>query len=245
MKQLSATARSRLRRSALATGWALVLCVAPGAATCPGTAPPATLPLPATADPPVEHEIRVRVATGGGGDLKGSGFGGGGVRATFSPIAGMLVGTELGGGARHNSDKLQAQLNLERETVVSSRLLVGYGFWLYRRTLSLAVEAGLTPGLHSVWGGFVGPDVTLTMTAGGAKWWALTASYRLAYMVPSRDDHWDPALYHLAALTVVIPRAARYGFYLQTGMVYGQKFPSPGNAFGVLGAVGFTFRYAP
>jgi len=234
-----------LRRLALASGWVLVLCAGPGAATCPGTAPPATLPLPATADPPVEREIRVSVFTGGGGDAKGSGFGGGGLRATFSPIAGMVVGTELAGGARHNSAKLHAELGIRRETVVSSRLLVGYGLWLYRCTLSLAVEAGLTPGLHSEYGGFVGPDLTVSMTAGGQKWWALTAGYRLAYMVPSRDEHWSPALYHLAALTLVVPRAARYGFFLQTGIVYGHKFPAPGNPFGLLGAVGFTFRYEP
>ena len=238
--------KSRLgRKLALAAGWVLVLGTGPGAATCPGTAPPATLPLPITADPPVEHEIRVRAFAGGGGDTEGSGFGGGGVRATFSPIAGMVLGAELGGGARHNSDKLRAELGIERETVVSSRLLVGYGFWLYRRTLSLAAEAGLTPGLHSEHGGFVGPDVTLSMTAGGQKWWALTVGYRLAYMVPSSDESWSPALYHLAALTLVVPRAARYGFFLQTGLVYGHKFPAPGNAFGLLGAVGFTFRYAP
>jgi hypothetical protein len=247
MKPLRATvgARPPWRPWALAAGWALVVCTAPGAAPGPGTAPPATLPLPATADPPVEHEIRARVSAGGGGDLKGSGFGGGSVRATFSPIAGMVVGTELGGGARHNSAKLQDELRIERETVVSSRLLVGYGFWLYRRTLSLAAEAGLSPGLHSEHGGFVGPDLTLSVTGGGRKWWALTASYRLTYMVPSREERWYPALYHLAAVTLVVPRAARYGFYLQSGIVYGHKFPAPGNAFGLLGAVGFTFLYTP
>jgi len=246
MKLLRTTARLRLRRPlVLAFGWTVVLCAGPGAATCPGMAPPATLPMPTTADPPVEREIRVRAFAGGGGDTKGSGFGGGGLRATFSPIAGMVVGTELGGGARHNSAKLQTEQGVERETAVSSRLLVGYGFWLYRRTLSAAAEAGLTPGLHSEFGGFVGPDLTVSMTAGGQKWWAVTAGYRLAYMVPSRDEHWSPALYHLAALTLVVPRAARYGFFLQCGIVYGHKFPTPGNAFGVLGAVGFTFRYAP
>jgi len=222
-----------------------VLGVAPAAATCPGTAPPATLPLPTTADPPVANEIRAQVSTGGGGDLKGSGFGGGSLRATFSPLAGMLVGAELGGGARHNSDTLNAELGIRRETVVSSRLFVGYGFWLYRQTLSLAAEAGLTPGLHSEYGGFVGPDLSISMTAGGAKWWALTLGYRLAYMVPSRDEHWSPALYHLAALTLVIPRRARYGFFLQSGIVYGQKFPTPGNAFGLLAAIGFKFNYTP
>jgi hypothetical protein len=246
MKQLRATARTNLgHRLALAFGWSLVLAVAPGAATCPGTVPPTTLPLPSTADPPVEHEIRARVSCGGGGDLKGSGFGGGALRATYSPLAGMLVGTELGGGARHNSDKLNEELGIRRETVVSSRLFVGYGFWLYRRTLSLAAESGLTPGLHSEYGGFVGPDLTLSMTAGGQKWWALTLGYRLAYMVPSRDEHWSPALYHLAAFTLVVPRRARYGFYLQSGIVYGHKFPAPGNPFGLLAAVGFTFTYTP
>lgn len=232
------------RRLIRTLGWALVL-VTGGAATCPNTAPPATLPLPATADPPVEQEIRVRAFTGGGGDLKGSGFGGGGLRATFCPVTGMIVGTELAGGARHNSDALQAELGVQRETVVSSRLLVGYGLWLYGRTLSAAVEAGLTPGLHSEHGGFVGPDLTLSLTIGGQRWWALTAGYRFAYMVPSRDDHWDPALYHVAALTLVVPRAARYGFFLQTGLVYGHRLPPPGNAFGLLGAVGFTFRWSP
>ncbi len=246
MKQLRATVRTVLRRRlALALGWGLVLGVAPGAATCPGTAPPATLPLPSTADPPVEHEIRARVSGGGGGDLKGSGFGGGCLRATFSPLAGMVVGTELGGGARHNSDKLQQELGVRRETVISSRLFVGYGLWLFRRTLSLAAETGLTPGLHSEFGGFVGPDITLSMTAGGQKWWALTVGYRLAYMVPSRDELWSPALYHLAAFTLMIPRRARYGFYLQSGIVYGHKFPTPGNAFGLLTAIGFTFSYSP
>jgi hypothetical protein len=245
MNLLRATLRAARRRHwALALGWTLVLAAAPGAATCPGTAPPATLPLPATADPPVEHEIRVRVSAGGGGDAKGSGFGGGAVRLTFSPLAGMLVGTELGGGARLNSTKLAADLGLKRETVVSSRMLVGYGFWLYRRALSLAAEAGLTPGLHSEHGGFVGPDLTLSMTAGGPRWWALTASYRLTYMVPSRNKPLSPALYHLAGVSLVVPRAARYGFYLQTGIVYGHPFPPDGHAFGLLGAVGFTFNYA-
>lgn len=246
MKQLRASVRSPLwRHLALAFGWVLVLLAGPAAAGDAAMVPPATLPLPSTADPPVEREIRARVSGGGGGDFAGSGFGGGSVRATFSPIAGMLVGTELGGGARHNSIKLQDDGRVKRETVVSSRLLVGYGFWLYRRTLSLSAEAGLTPGLHSEYGGFVGPDITVSMTAGGRKWWALTVGYRLAYMVPSRDDQWSTALYHMAALTLVIPRAARYGFYLQTGIVYGNKLPAPGNTFGLLGALGFTFRYAP
>ncbi len=235
----------RLRRWILATGWILVLAMAPGAATCPGTAPPATLPLPATADPPVEREIRVRLWAGGGGDLRGTGFGGGSARATFSPIAGMLVGAELGGGASQRSDQLSSALGVKRETVICSRLLVGYGFWLYASTLSLALEAGLTPGLHSDLGGFVGPDFTMTVTVGGKKWWGLSGSYRLTYMVPSRDDQWSPALYHLAAISLMIPRAARFGLFLQAGMVYGHRFPPPGNAFGFVGAVGFTFRYAP
>ena len=232
----------RMRRWALGLGWPLVLAMTLGA-TCPATVPPATLPLPSTADPPKSQEIRAVISTGVGGDTKGSIYSGGAVRGTYAPLRSMLIGVELGGGARHNSAAADEALGVKRDVVISSRLLVGYGFWLYRRYLSLAAEGGLTPGLHSKHGGFIGPDATLTISAGGLRWWALSASYRLAYMVPTRDEDWAPALYHIAALTLLIPRRATYGFYLQTGFHYGHRIPSYGRSVGVTGAIGFRFTY--
>jgi hypothetical protein len=240
MKRTNRT--GRWNASGVMLGWALVVAIGP-AATCPGAAPPPTLPLPATADPPKEREIRAFVSAGGGGDLRRSGLAGGAIRATFSPKAGMLIGAELGVAGSSNSTKATQATDVKSDTVVSSRLLVGYAFRLYRQYLSLAGEVGLTPGVHSEFGGFVGPDFTLSVTAGGLRWWALTLGYRIAYMVPSREDKASPVLYHLAALTVVVPRRARYGAFLQAGVVYGQLFPSDGHAFGLVGVLGFRFTY--
>ncbi|MFH2005664.1 MAG: hypothetical protein ABI333_03645 [bacterium] len=228
--------------SSVTLGWALVFAFGP-AATCPGAAPPPTLPLPATADPPKEREIRAFVSAGGGGDLRRSGLAGGAIRATYSPKPGMIIGAELGVAGSANSTKAAQATDVKADTVVSSRLLVGYAFRLYRRYLSLAGELGMTPGVHSEYGGFVGPDCTLSLTAGGLRWWAITLGYRIAYMVPSREDKASPVLYHLAALTVVVPRRARYGAFLQAGVIYGQLFPPEGRAFGLVGVAGFRFTY--
>jgi hypothetical protein len=212
---------------------------------CPPTVPPPTLPLPPAADPPREQELRAQLVGGvGATDDEGSIYSGGAVRGTYAPLQGMLVGVELGGGARRNSQE-QERLSdgAERETVLSGRLLVGYGLWLWGRRMSIALEAGLTPGLHSEYGGFVGPDVTLSVSGGGRKWWVLTATYRLAYMVPSRADDWSPALSHLGALTVMVPRRARYAGFLQLGVHYGHRSPEEHNSFGLAGVLGFRFAY--
>lgn len=243
--------RYPLRSAAVGRGiaWALVLVIAP-AMTCPAAVPPPTLPLPTTADPPRSQELRAQIVGGVGcTDTKGTIYSGGAMRGTYAPLEGMLIGVELGGGARRNSTAQARESGvdpdnpLERETVLSGRLLVGYGLWLYRRTLAVAFEAGLTPGLHSEYGGFVGPDVTVSLTVGGARWWALTAGYRVAYMIPSRDHLWSRALYHLAALTVLIPRRARYAGFLQLGVHYGHLLHDDEDSFGAVGVLGFRFAY--
>ncbi len=235
--------RGRRRAGAALLAWALIGLTAP-AMTCPGAAPPPTMPLPATADPPRAQELRAQIVGGvGATDRHGTIYSGGAVRGSYAPLSGMLIGVELGGGARRNAADQAHEVGVKRETVLSGRLLVGYGLWLYRHTFALAVEAGLTPGLHSEFGGFVGPDLTLSLSAGGTRWWGLTASYRIAYMIPSRDDSWSPALYHLAALTVLIPRRARYAGFAQLGVHYGHLMDHGETSLGLVGLFGFRFAY--
>ncbi len=212
--------------------------------TCSPAAPPPTLPLPPAADPPRQQELRAQlVGSVGATDREGSVYSGGALRGTYAPLRGMLVGVELGGGARRNGEEQKRLSETERETVISGRLLVGYGRWLWPQRISVALEAGLTPGLHSEHGGFVAPDVTLSVSAGGPKWWVLTAGYRLAYSVPSRDEDWSAALYHVGALTLVVPRRARYAGFVQLGVHYGHLTPERGDSFGLAGVLGFRFSY--
>lgn len=241
---MRASPSSRVRRLGAACLWLILLAIAPGM-TCPATAPPPpTLPLPETADPPAPQELRAQVASGAGSDQRGSYYAGGALRGTFSPLQGMILGVELGGGARHDRPPrtLPDERRVDRETVLSGRILVGYSLWLLPGILSLAGEVGLTPGLHSELGGFVGPDATFSLTAGGRRWWAVTAGYRLAYMIPSRD-YWSPALYHLVALTVLVPRRGRYAGFLQLGLHYGHRMPESEKSLGLTGVLGFRFAY--
>lgn len=233
-----------LRSLAFASLWLLALTMAP-AMTCPNAPPPPTLPLPDTADPPRAHEVRAQVVGGAGSDEQGSYYAGGALRGTYAPLAGMLIGVEIGGGARHNQPPrtLPNDRRVDKESAISGRLLVGYGLWLYPRIFSLAAEVGLSPGLHSELGSFLGTDVTLSATAGGRRLWALTAGYRLAYVIPSRDNYWSPVLYHLAALTLQMPRQARYSGFLQVGLSFGHRLPEDEQSLGLLALAGFRFSY--
>ena len=232
--------RRHLARCSL---WLLMSIIAPGM-TCPSAPPPPTLPLPETADPPNAQELRLQAVGGAGSDEQGSYYAGGALRGSYAPLRGMLIGVEIGGGARHNSPvrTLPNGRRVEKESVISGRLLVGYGLWLYPQLLSLAAEVGLTPGLHTDLGSYLGSDFTLSVTAGGRRLWALTAGYRLAYMVPSRD-HFSPVLYHLTALTLLVPRRARFSGFLQAGLYFGHRLPQDERCLGLLALAGFRFTY--
>lgn len=223
--------------------WLAVVAMSPGM-TCPAAPPPPTLPLPETADPPKAQELRANVAAGAGSDARGSYYIGGGIRGTYSPLAGMLVGVELGGGARHNipARTLPNDRIVDRESVLSGRLFLGYGLWLFPQLISLAAEAGLSPSVHSELGGFLGTDLTLSISAGGRRWWALTAGYRLAYVIPNREE-WSHALYHLTALTLQVPRGSRYSGFLQLGVHFGHRMPLSEKNLGLTGVLGFRFAY--
>lgn len=224
--------------------WGVVLATAPGM-TCPPAAPPPTLPLPPTADPPRAQEIRAHVVAGAGTtDRSGSVLSGGAVRVDYAPINGLTVGFELGGGIRRNRAGQIDASGAHQETSLSGRLQTGYGLWLRPKYVSFAAEAGLTTGLHSEKGGFVGPDLTLSLTAGGQRWWASTVSYRLAYMIPSRSTRWSQVLYHVAALTFSVPRSTRYSGFLQIGLTYGHLMRHQKESLGLVGLVGFRFAYA-
>ncbi|MDY0003730.1 MAG: hypothetical protein RBU30_20695 [Polyangia bacterium] len=224
--------------------WLLALLICP-AMTCPSAPPPPTLPLPDSADPPASQELRVQAVGGAGSDEKGSYYAGGALRGSYAPLRGMLVGVEIGGGARHNSPPrtLPNDRRVDKETAISGRLFVGYGLWLYPQILSLAAEGGLTPGLHSELGSFLGTDLTISATAGGRRLWALTAGYRLAYMIPSRDSYWSPVLYHLGALTLQMPRRARYSGFLQLGLHFGHRLPDEEKTLGLQALAGFRFAW--
>lgn len=224
--------------------WLVVLGITPGM-TCPPAAPPPTLPLPSTADPPRAQEIRAHVVGGAGAtDRGGSIVSGGAIRVDYAPIRGLQVGFDLGGGVRRNRGDQVAASGAPRETAISGRLHTGYGLWLRPRIVSVAAEAGLTTGLHSEKGGFVGPDLTLCLSAGGQRWWATTLSYRLAYMIPSRSTRWSQALYHAAALTLSVPRSSRYSGFLQVGLTYGHLMRHQEQSLALVGLLGFRFAYA-
>lgn len=231
------------RQVLLALGWLAVAAVGP-AFSCPGATPPPALPLPVTADPPPAGGIRA-VATAGGGVTSawgGDAYGGAAVRGVYSPLKGMLVGVAFGGGGLRQKGEETTAL-AATDWLLASRVMVGYGHYLYRRLLSVSGEIGLTTGLHNENGGFVGPDFTLAFTAGTAKWFAITAAYRFAYMIPSRKVSWDDTIHHLVALTVLVPRHTRYGFVFQAGIDYGSLQESEEDLFGFALIAGFRFTY--
>lgn len=226
----------RVRHGAILLGWALVLALGPAAA-CPAVVPPPPFPLPHSADPPPRDALRASLSLAvGSPDLERQMITGGAVRGSYSPLEGMVVGAELSGGGRYDLSAHATPVDVD--SAVASRIFFGYGHWIFRRHVSLAGEIGLTPGLHSERGGFVGPDATLSMTAGGPRWWALTLGYRLAYLAPTRPEKWDSAVYHVLALTALVPRHARWGFFLQLGAHVGDVIRSRDVTVGITGVVG-------
>jgi hypothetical protein len=230
---------NRWTHGAVFLGWAFVLSMGP-AASCPAVVPPPPLPLPHTADPPPRDAVRASLALAvGSPDLERQMITGAAVRGSYSPVAGMIVGAELSGGGRYDLSVDVAPV--DADSTVASRIFFGYGHWIFRRRISLAGEIGLTPGLHSAKGGFLGPDATLSLTAGGQRWWALTLGYRLAYLTPTRPEKWKSAVYHVIGLTAVLPRHARFGFFLQVGAHVGDVIRSRDLTVGVTGVAGFRF----
>ena len=230
---------TRWTQGAMILGWASLLAMGP-AASCPAVVPPPTLPLPHTADPPPRDGIRVSLALGvGSPDLKRQMLTGGAARGSYSPLEGLIVGAEVSGGGRYDLSATATQVDVD--STVASRIFVGYGHWIFRQVISLAGEIGLTPGLHSAYGGFLGPDATLSLTAGGVRWWALTLGYRFAYVTPTRPEKWASAVYHVIGLTALVPRHAKFGFFFQVGAHVGDVIRSRDLTVGVTGVAGFRF----